>query len=174
MASTKEFSIKQENMIADALGWIRVKGSGSRPTHPGDVISDDWVGECKTHISESDTITIKLSDWNKLQTECGFKRPVLFVDGGSQCADKTWCVVRSLPVIFISTEAPIISTTDKIIRVNKNSISFKHSKMMEYHQNSVSKRSATMPLVYNISTADSERYIMWFPDFVKVVNKEYI
>ena len=94
-SSTKKFSLKQENLIANTLGWSRVAGSGSRINHPGDVQSDAWVGECKTHVTPGHPIIFKFDVWDKIENEATsqFKQPVLFVDDGSQTLANTWCMV---------------------------------------------------------------------------------
>lgn len=92
--STKSYSNKQEELISEYLGWNRVVASGARNLYPGDIISDNWLGECKTHEKEIDKITFKISDWVKIEKEAAsrFKYPVLFVDNGSQRIDATWCM----------------------------------------------------------------------------------
>lgn len=101
MPSNKYYSSIQENMIASALGWKVVTGSGSRNLHPGDVISDDWLGECKTHTSPGHRIVFYASVWKKICDESAakFKFPVLFVDDGSQDKFNTWCMFRVRPSI---------------------------------------------------------------------------
>ena len=56
-------------MVANLLGWKQVSGSGSRPFHVGDVVSEEWLGECKTHTTITDKITFKSSVWNKIRIE---------------------------------------------------------------------------------------------------------
>lgn len=93
--STKDYSIKQESSIASSLGWKVVSGSGSRSFHPGDVKSDKWLGECKTHIKPGHKIRFDIHEWGKIEDEAQSQRknPVLFVDDGSQDLNKTWCFV---------------------------------------------------------------------------------
>jgi len=92
--ATKDFSSVQESMIAEYLGWSVVAGSGAAACFPGDVISDDWLGECKTHVERGAKIFFSKSVWNKIKDEASVKRryPVLFTDDGSQKADRTWCL----------------------------------------------------------------------------------
>lgn len=98
---TKHYSSIQENKIAESLGWKVVTGSGSRDCHPGDVESDSWLGECKTHVKRTDKITFNLNVWKKIRDEGAskFKVPVLFVDNGTQLLEYTWCL---FPASFIS------------------------------------------------------------------------
>ena len=95
MKPTKFYSSKQEKMIADYLGWSVVAASGARMFNPGDVISDMYLCECKTHTEKKDHIVIKKQVWAKITEEATsvLKRPVLFVDNGTQTVENTWCVV---------------------------------------------------------------------------------
>lgn len=94
MEATKVFSIKQEQSIADELGWSRVAGSGAAPCAPGDVRSDEWIAECKTHVKPGEDVIFMLNHWQKIQEEgvSTHKYPVLFVDEGSQDLDRTWVI----------------------------------------------------------------------------------
>ena len=67
--ATKEYSSVQEHKVADALGWEVVTGSGARPTVPGDVKSDKWLGECKTHTEKGQKIFFDLAVWQKISKE---------------------------------------------------------------------------------------------------------
>ena len=90
----KDYSIKQETQIAEFLGWRRVAGSGSRPNAPGDIVSTEWLGECKTHIKSGCTIHFDLKIWSKIVDEASsqFKQPAYFVDDGSQRINRTWVI----------------------------------------------------------------------------------
>jgi len=118
--STKDYSSKQEKMISDFLGWRTVSGSGARPLHPGDVISNEFLGECKTHTEIKDDIIFKFNHWKKIQEEAvsQFKSSVLFVDDGSQTILNTWCLFNRLPSKdFILKDIPV--KHNKSIRLNK-------------------------------------------------------
>ena len=93
--NTKQFSNKQESMIADYLGWKQVGGSGARPFAPGDVNAYQWLGECKTHIEERANIIFMKSHWFKICDEARSKGryPVLFVDNGTQTSNNTWVMI---------------------------------------------------------------------------------
>jgi hypothetical protein len=95
--ATKDYSIKQEKMIADYLGWDCVVASGARPCHPGDVASDYWLGECKTHVKPNSKIAFVFREWQKICEEAMSKGKfaVLFVDDGSQQASTTWCMIEA-------------------------------------------------------------------------------
>lgn len=98
--TTKDFSSKQEKMIADFLGWKVVSGSGARACHPGDIVGDDWLGECKTHTTRDNPIFFSSTVWEKIGHEAQFthRNPVLFSDDGSQKIDKTWCMINQFAV----------------------------------------------------------------------------
>lgn len=89
---TKFYSSIQESQIADYLGWKVVTGSGARDCYPGDIQSDKFLGECKTHMKVTDKIIFYMDHWKKISDEASsrFKFPVLFVDDGSQLIDNTW------------------------------------------------------------------------------------
>jgi hypothetical protein len=94
--ATKDFSSKQENMVAEYLGWETVVGSGSRNFHYGDLISLLWLGECKTHVSPQSKITFQKSHWEKIVDESMFhhRSPVLVVDNGTQKLNHTYCLFK--------------------------------------------------------------------------------
>lgn len=110
---TKHYSSIQENKIAESLGWKVVTGSGSRNCHPGDVESDSWLGECKTHVERTDKITFNLNVWKKIREEAAakFKVPVLFVDNGTQLLEYTWCL---FPLEFQSDTIPCTPYTRSV------------------------------------------------------------
>lgn len=90
--NTKFHSSIQEKLISSYLGWHVVSGSGSRLCRPGDIISDEWLGECKTHTTKDNKLVFLMSVWNKIREEAvsQYKCPALFVDDGSKRIDKTW------------------------------------------------------------------------------------
>jgi hypothetical protein len=92
---TKHYSSLQEKTIADYLGWSAVSASGARPFTKGDIKSCDWLAECKTHTSETDIITITKSVWKKISIEAkgAMRKPVLFIDNGTQDIQFTYAVV---------------------------------------------------------------------------------
>ena len=93
---TKAYSDRQEKLIARYLNWKQVSGSGARPLQPGDVICDEWLGECKTYITSGHPIIFKFDVWDKLEEEAisQFKTPALFVDDGSQTIDSTFVLIE--------------------------------------------------------------------------------
>lgn len=92
--ATKDYSSKQEHLVADILGWQVVSGSGAAAGHPGDIIGEEWLGECKTHTGSGHKIFFSKSVWDKIKQEAMVKHrfPVLITDDGSQKATNTWCL----------------------------------------------------------------------------------
>lgn len=127
MDPTKFFSSKQERLIASELGWEVVTGSGARDCHPGDIISDAWLGECKTHTAPGKPIKFDATVWKKISDEAQskFKYPVLFVDDGSQTVETTWCL---FPCNLVS--APGSKSVELDISVRRN-LSFAHANMVK-------------------------------------------
>lgn len=126
MESTKVHSSAQESMIAKFLGWSVVSGSGASNCHPGDLISDEWLGECKTHISPGKRIQFNFKVWSKICEEASskFRYPVLFVDDGSQKLANTWVM---FPYHLASCPNIRIVTTEI---TGKSNLSFDHSDML--------------------------------------------
>lgn len=62
MASTRYYSKKQETKVAKAVGGKRTANSGATPFQKGDVITKDWLVECKTKTKDCSSFTIK-EDW---------------------------------------------------------------------------------------------------------------
>lgn len=93
---TKYFSKLQERRISEYLGWRTVAASGSKPLNPGDIQSSDWLAECKTHTTQVSKLTIRKMVWAKISTEAKatMRRPVLFIDDGTQKIDHTWAVIQ--------------------------------------------------------------------------------
>ena len=94
--STKDYSSKQESTIARYFDWNTVVGSGARDFHYGDIISMDWLGECKTHTKPQDKITFFRKHWKKISEEALFhhRNPVLIVDNGTQNPSSTFCMFK--------------------------------------------------------------------------------
>ena len=154
--STKYFSNKQEKLVADSLGWSVVSGSGARGLHPGDVQSEDWMGECKTHETPGHKIVFYSSVWKKIVDEASshFKFPVLFVDDGSQKIENTWCMFSQKPAIRHLTTNYIYSL--------KTNVSFKSEELM-HHRKEI---GCVEPLLYTVRRLHSVQYISTFEDFI--------
>ena len=125
--STKDYSSQQESMVATKLGWKVVAGSGAAACFPGDVIGDDWLGECKTHMSSGQKIFFKRSHWDKIKEEAIMKHrhPVLITDDGTQKERATWCLCMQS-----SLEGDHIHTVGLTTGVNVN-ISLDDTSMKE-------------------------------------------
>ena len=85
--ATRSFSKKQENYVAKKFGGDRVKNSGATAFAKGDVNLDEqnFLIECKTKTTASDSISIKKEWLEKIDEQCfemGKKHPILAFDFG--------------------------------------------------------------------------------------------
>ena len=121
---TKFYSSLQEKTIADYLGWSVVSASGARHFEPGDIKSTEWLAECKTHTKETDNIVIDKEVWKKISNEARGKmrKPVLFVDNGTQELKNTWAIFPKR--LYYKDDIELISP--KFSESTKK-ITFKHS-----------------------------------------------
>lgn len=124
--SNKDFSNKQEAMIAKELGGHKIGGSGAAPCAPGDVRTDTWLIECKTHTTPDHSIYFDLEVWQKISKEAmgTHRKPVLIVDDGSQTLEKTWCLCRANNLNLGHT-----MTTEFPVTIRKN-VTCRHDKLM--------------------------------------------
>lgn len=60
--NTRDSSKKQERKVAKAINGKVQKNSGATPFAKGDVVTTDWLIECKTKIKDCSSFTIK-EDW---------------------------------------------------------------------------------------------------------------
>lgn len=157
--ATKLYSNKQEKMIAEYLGWETVAASGARDFCPGDVRSADWLGECKTHVGIRDRILVDAKVWAKIEQEAMsvFKKPVLFVDDGTQKADHTWCVLD-----FHKVCEDKVKTFDPNFKSRVNLI-FKHSILFPAYN--MVKRNSDKPVVATFQLQEKSLGIMSLYDF---------
>lgn len=141
--STKDFSNKQEKLIASFLDWSIVSGSGARACHPGDIIGDEWLGECKTHETPGKSIFFSQKVWEKIVDEAIAKhrKPVLFTDDGSQKIDKTWCIFNHFVV-------PEDWNTIQLPKKFKTNITVKHEYLIDVY----SKVDATTVYLANLGS----------------------
>lgn len=123
--NNKIFSDRQEKMVANYLDFVQVSGSGARPFRPGDVTSEVWLCECKTHDTVGDKISFKRTHWVKLCNEAlGVNRyPVLITDNGSQRSDYTWVMI---PLRLIPSDIVNIIDGIKNSSTKGSSFTFKH------------------------------------------------
>jgi hypothetical protein len=121
----KVYSDAQEKLVCNYLGWDQVTASGARPFYPGDVISECWLGECKTHEKHERRIAFHAATWEKIQTEAMSKmrQPLYVVDNGTQTIEGTWVLISEKFV------------TDYIVRkfgqkpVKSRTLSFDHQSL---------------------------------------------
>lgn len=165
--ATKDFSSIQEHKVAEALGWDVVTGSGARPCVPGDVRSDLWLGECKTHTEPGQKIFFDLDVWGKIQKEADFshRSPALIVDDGSQDLSRTWVLCRD-----VSVSHQDMAMVDPNFAIRKN-ISFSHDKVLTYMKSLY--KSGGGSIVFNhmcmeINWDGQMVYVMPFGTFLEV------
>lgn len=160
--STKTYSNKQEKLIADYLGWEVVSGSGARNFNPGDIKSPQWLGECKTHISIVDRISVNYKVWIKIVNEAKsvFKFPALFIDNGSQNIDNTWVVCDYKKCCDNNIFIP-----DLFLHGHTNCI-FRHSKFKLSYNNLQKEQS--LPIVCNLYMSDLVLGILSLSNFCRL------
>lgn len=56
---TRFYSDKQEKAVAKAVGGKQTANSGATPFYKGDVVTDNWLIECKTSTTEKVSFSIK-------------------------------------------------------------------------------------------------------------------
>ena len=71
MKSTRYFSNKQEKRVAERVGGKQVSNSGATAFNKGDVITDDWLIECKTCTNPKSSMTVK-KEWLEKNKEEAF------------------------------------------------------------------------------------------------------
>ena len=127
--ATKDFSTPQEQQIAEYLGWEVVKGSGAVACLPGDICSENWLGECKTHIKSS-KVSFDWKWWSKIKDEAmtKFRMPALFTDDGTQRNNHTWVVFPERHLFFDKVGSEIHRVIPDM-SVRKN-ISFWHEDLL--------------------------------------------
>ena len=62
MRPTRFYSNQQEKAVATALGGHKVANSGATPFYKGDVVTSQFLIECKTCVREQKTFSVQL-DW---------------------------------------------------------------------------------------------------------------
>lgn len=165
--ATKDHSSIQEHTVADALGWEVVSGSGARPCTPGDVKSDKWLGECKTHQDAGHRIFFDTEVWQKIQHEADIshRSPALIVDDGSKDLNHTWVLCRDVSVSHFD-----LAMADPNFTIRKN-ISFDDAKVAEYLKSLY--KSGGGSIVFNhicleINWNGQMVYVMPFETFIAV------
>lgn len=69
---TRFYSSRQEKKVAKAVQGKQVANSGAGLWGKGDVRTDDWLLECKTHTEERQQFTIK-KEWIEKNREEAFQ-----------------------------------------------------------------------------------------------------
>lgn len=59
---TRFYSNRQEKRVAKAVGGKQTANSGATAFSKGDVVTTDWLIECKTKTTDSKSFTVK-EDW---------------------------------------------------------------------------------------------------------------
>lgn len=94
MKPTRYYSKQQEKKVAKAVNGKRTANSGATPFQKGDVITTDWLIECKTKTTDCKSFTIK-EDWLLKNEEEAFamaKDPALCFDFGPS-ANKRYYII---------------------------------------------------------------------------------
>lgn len=131
---TKYYSNKQETVVANYLGWKRVAASGARPFNKGDIVSEQWLCECKTRTARADDYKILFSVWRKIEREAMscMKRPVLIIDNGTQSISNQCAVISMMfydsPYKLLSYD--MIKGNELSIRQNMKSFVFSHNVLL--------------------------------------------
>ena len=115
----KKVSSEQEHKIASFLGWRVVSGSGAR-FDPGDISSELWLGDCKTHVEGGHKIEFKLDVWTKISTEAlsKFRMPAYFVDDGTRDLRSTWVMIPRVSFPFKTWIKEEVDTNKKSLVFN--------------------------------------------------------
>ena len=71
MKPTRYYSGKQEKRVAKRVGGKQVSNSGATAFNKGDVITDDWLIECKTCTSPKSSMSVK-KEWLTKNAEEAF------------------------------------------------------------------------------------------------------
>lgn len=69
---TRYYSAKQEKAVAKAIGGTQTPNSGATPWQKGDITTDQFLIECKTKTSPSNSISIKKEWLDKNEAEAIF------------------------------------------------------------------------------------------------------
>ena len=136
--TTKYYSNIQEAQVAEYLGLQVVVGSGSRCYNPGDIKSERYLCECKTHTKIVNKLIFKKEIWNKINSEAisKFKLPILITDDGSQKLNNTWCLIPYSVIKFRSyiQSIPYEESTDILHNQGRPNYNIDIHKLQELYQ----------------------------------------
>ena len=68
---TRFYSNKQEKKVAKLVGGKQVSNSGATPFYKGDVVTKDWLFECKTKVRASHGMSVR-KEWLEKNKEEAF------------------------------------------------------------------------------------------------------
>lgn len=93
---TRYFSKRQEKGVAKRLSGKVQPNSGATKFYKGDVVLDNWLIECKTKVSESQSISIK-KEWISKNEEEAFAmgkehNAICFNFGGEHGVDNYYII----------------------------------------------------------------------------------
>lgn len=69
---TRHFSKKQEDAVAKATGGQTTANSGATPWQKGDILTEQFLVECKTKTTASESISVKKEWFEKNKQEAAF------------------------------------------------------------------------------------------------------
>ena len=69
MRPTRFYSDKQEKKVVKAFGGKQTPNSGATPWAKGDVLTDQFLIECKTSVAEKSTFSVPKKWLTKMQEE---------------------------------------------------------------------------------------------------------
>lgn len=98
--TTRDYSDKQEKVVAEYLEGIRTPNSGATPFKKGDIITEDTIIECKTKTKEVANHSIKKEWIDTLRRECismGKEHWLIIFDFGTQKLEDQYVV---LPISY--------------------------------------------------------------------------
>ena len=133
--STKDFSSTQESRVAAYLGddFHVVAASGANPSNPGDVVSENFIIECKTHTTKDYKIIFNHKVWDKIKQEAISQRktPALVTDDGTQDMAKTWVLMDAKMVP--PTIKKYLATEQIVKHIGKATISVPESELADIY-----------------------------------------
>ncbi|MGM9544204.1 MAG: hypothetical protein ACI3T9_04410 [Romboutsia timonensis] len=94
--ATRDYSSKQENIVADYIGGKLTPNSGATGFAKGDILTEDTVVECKTKTKPSASHSIKKEWIEGLKKECismGYVYYALIFDFGTQDLKDQYAVI---------------------------------------------------------------------------------
>ena len=98
--ATRDYSDKQEKVVAEYLEGIRTPNSGATPFKKGDIVTEDTIIECKTKTKEVTNHSIKKEWIDTLRRECismGKEHWAIVFDFGTQKLEDQYVV---LPISY--------------------------------------------------------------------------